>query len=87
LLDFLNPPNPARTFTLRTAEIAVLDQNAWELYWDFAVILGIAKVLPSQFLSFENPKKPNYTLKFQYQLIFLLCLALTKREHSCVASN
>lgn len=83
LLDFLNPPNPARTFTLRTAEIAVLDRSAWELYWDFTVILGIAKVLPSHFYSLNNPKQ----VQFQYQLIFLLCVALTKREYSCVASN
>jgi alpha-mannosidase len=48
LPDFLNPPNPNRTFTLRTAEIAVLDRDAWDLYWDFSVILGIAKHLPKE---------------------------------------
>ncbi len=41
---FLKPPDPEKTFTLKTAEIRCVSRPAWNLYWDIEVILGIAKV-------------------------------------------
>uniref|UniRef100_A0A6B2KX21 alpha-mannosidase n=1 Tax=Arcella intermedia TaxID=1963864 RepID=A0A6B2KX21_9EUKA len=43
---FLNPPTPGKTFTLATAEIAVLNREAWDLYWRLDILLGLAKELP-----------------------------------------
>lgn len=41
---FLNAPVADLTFKLAAAELAVLNVAAWNLYWDFDVILGMAKV-------------------------------------------
>jgi hypothetical protein len=41
---FLNAPVDDLTFTLAKAELAVLDVPAWNLFWDFDIILGMAKV-------------------------------------------
>ena len=38
------PPDPNRTYTLSTAEIAVMDRKVYELLRDFDVIIGLAKV-------------------------------------------
>ena len=41
---FLNPPVDDLTFDLSRAEVAVLNQKVWKLFYDFDVILGMAKV-------------------------------------------
>ena len=42
----INAPNPNRSFSLKTAQIVVLDKNVFDLYMDFLVIYEIAKELP-----------------------------------------
>lgn len=41
---FLNAPVDDLKFKLAAAELAVLNVPAWNLFWDFDVILGMAKV-------------------------------------------
>jgi alpha-mannosidase len=38
---------PAAVFPLKTAQIALFDKDAWDLYWDFAVIADMALLLPA----------------------------------------
>jgi alpha-mannosidase len=42
----INAPDPNRSFTLKTAQVVVLDKAAFDLYMDFLVIYEIAKELP-----------------------------------------
>eukprot|EP01130_Rhizamoeba_saxonica_P002441 TRINITY_DN1223_c0_g1_i2.p1 TRINITY_DN1223_c0_g1~~TRINITY_DN1223_c0_g1_i2.p1 ORF type:complete len:925 (+),score=193.57 TRINITY_DN1223_c0_g1_i2:106-2880(+) len=46
---FLSPPDPDLSFTLNVVELAVLDKQVWDLFWDFDVILGMAKELPDEY--------------------------------------
>lgn len=46
LNGIINPPDPNRTFTLEQVELAVPHEKAWELLYDFQIILDIAKELP-----------------------------------------
>ncbi|KAJ3087170.1 Glycoside hydrolase, 38 vacuolar alpha mannosidase, partial [Quaeritorhiza haematococci] len=41
------PPNPNRTFTLKTSEIAIPNMDAHHLWWDFEIIVGMCKELPA----------------------------------------
>lgn len=41
---FLLPPDPVKTFKLKTAELRCLNRLVFDLYYDFVVILGMAKV-------------------------------------------
>lgn len=41
---FLNAPVDDLTFKLAAAELATLNVPAWNLFWDFDIILGMAKV-------------------------------------------
>eukprot|EP00499_Haloplacidia_sp_CaronLabIsolate_P013165 CAMPEP_0196773040 /NCGR_PEP_ID=MMETSP1104-20130614/2552_1 /TAXON_ID=33652 /ORGANISM="Cafeteria sp., Strain Caron Lab Isolate" /LENGTH=569 /DNA_ID=CAMNT_0042143183 /DNA_START=1 /DNA_END=1707 /DNA_ORIENTATION=+ len=43
----IQPPNPSRRFTLQTAELAVLELDAWCLYWDLETLLHIAQESPA----------------------------------------
>lgn len=43
----IQPPGD-RSFTLSTAEIAVMDTDAWGLLWDFIVLSDIAQNLPAE---------------------------------------
>eukprot|EP01126_Amoeba_proteus_P024131 TRINITY_DN2427_c0_g1_i5.p1 TRINITY_DN2427_c0_g1~~TRINITY_DN2427_c0_g1_i5.p1 ORF type:complete len:1066 (-),score=226.52 TRINITY_DN2427_c0_g1_i5:155-3352(-) len=45
---FLNPPVEGLTFTHSKAEVAVLNSKAWQLFWDFDIIIGMAKELPKE---------------------------------------
>ena len=38
------PPDPARRFSIRKAEVAVIDRKVHELLMDFDIIIGMAKV-------------------------------------------
>ncbi|KAI9329689.1 galactose mutarotase-like domain-containing protein [Zopfochytrium polystomum] len=42
----INPPDPSKQFTLKAAELRVPHREAFDLLWDFEVILGMAKDLP-----------------------------------------
>ncbi len=44
--NMINPPNPNRSYWLRTAEIGIPNQEALHLFWDLEIILGMAKDLP-----------------------------------------
>lgn len=43
---FLAPPDNKKSFTLKIAEIAIVDKEAWSLFYDLTTILDIAKELP-----------------------------------------
>jgi alpha-mannosidase len=43
---FLAPPDNKKSFTLKIAEIAVMDKEAWDLFYDLNTIIDIAKELP-----------------------------------------
>ncbi|KXS11926.1 glycoside hydrolase family 38 protein [Gonapodya prolifera JEL478] len=43
----INPVDPDRFFNLAQAEIAVPNKDAWALYRDFEIVLGMAKELPA----------------------------------------
>ena len=38
---------PAMVFPLKTAQIALFDQDAWDLYWDYVIIADMALLLPA----------------------------------------
>ncbi|CAI2163478.1 3771_t:CDS:10 [Funneliformis geosporum] len=42
----INPPDPNRTFRLTTAELKVPNKDAWGLFYDFQIILDMAKEIP-----------------------------------------
>ncbi|CAG8784831.1 4953_t:CDS:10, partial [Dentiscutata erythropus] len=42
----INPPDPNKYFTLRQVELAIPNQNAWRLMYDFQIILDMAKEIP-----------------------------------------
>lgn len=42
----INPPDPARQYTLQQCELGWFDREAWELLWDFTVISDMARELP-----------------------------------------
>eukprot|EP01080_Neovahlkampfia_damariscottae_P006740 gene6740-10905_t len=42
----INAPDPNRSFSLKTAQIVVLDEKAFDVYMDFLVIYEMAKELP-----------------------------------------
>eukprot|EP00002_Diphylleia_rotans_P021275 TRINITY_DN4145_c0_g2_i1.p1 TRINITY_DN4145_c0_g2~~TRINITY_DN4145_c0_g2_i1.p1 ORF type:complete len:1050 (-),score=183.94 TRINITY_DN4145_c0_g2_i1:75-3224(-) len=42
------PPDEHKTFSISKIEIAALDQEAWKLFWDYTVIVDIAKNLPAE---------------------------------------
>jgi alpha-mannosidase len=42
---FLAPPDPKKSFTLKTAELAIYDREAWELFHDLSIILDMSKEL------------------------------------------
>ena len=41
---FINPPDPNKSFALSQVELAVLDQDAHQLFVDFDVLTNLAKV-------------------------------------------
>ena len=41
------PPDPNRTFGLSTAELAVPNKDAWGLFYDFQIIIDMAKEIPN----------------------------------------
>ncbi|GBC03648.1 hypothetical protein RclHR1_05230010 [Rhizophagus clarus] len=43
----INPPDPNRTFRLNTVELVVPNKDAWDLFYDFQVILDMAKEIPN----------------------------------------
>ncbi|CAG8637438.1 551_t:CDS:2, partial [Diversispora eburnea] len=46
LNGLINPPDPNKYFTLEQVEIAIPNKKAWQLLYDFQIILDIAKELP-----------------------------------------
>jgi alpha-mannosidase len=42
---FLAPPDPKKSFTLKIAELAVYDKDAWDLFFDLNLILDMSKEL------------------------------------------
>ncbi|KAJ3111536.1 Glycoside hydrolase, 38 vacuolar alpha mannosidase [Phlyctochytrium bullatum] len=44
---FIEPPDPNREFTLKKAELAVPNLEAWALLWDVEILLGLVKDMPS----------------------------------------
>ncbi|RHZ45057.1 hypothetical protein Glove_692g17 [Diversispora epigaea] len=46
LNGFINLPDPHKHFTLEQVELAIHHKKAWQLLYDFEIILDIAKELP-----------------------------------------
>jgi alpha-mannosidase len=44
----IGPPDPNRTFVLKTAELVVNDDIAQSVYWDLEVMLGLVQEMPEQ---------------------------------------
>lgn len=44
----INPPDPNRRFTLKTCELAVVNKNAWQLWYDFQIVASMARELPTE---------------------------------------
>ncbi|XP_055352716.1 alpha-mannosidase 2C1-like [Paramacrobiotus metropolitanus] len=49
----INPPDPAKTFSVKKAAVALFDREVFDLFTDFEILFGMAKCLPE-----NNPR--NY---------------------------
>jgi alpha-mannosidase len=45
--DSIAPANPARSFTVKQAEVSDFDRELFDFYWDFQTVHAIAKELPA----------------------------------------
>lgn len=60
---YINPPDPNKTFTLKTAKLAVFREEIYQLLIDFDVLIGVVKQIQQ-----ENPKR--YRLNWRPNKIF-----------------